>query len=75
MPTLVFFYFDLYHITTFKVEINSNRLYKKGAKFRVDNCFLDKCRNYSCHAVRVDSSILKQLLKTLKYSQGFGHII
>ena len=51
------FTFDIYHITTFKVQFNSNMLYKKGAKFRMDNFCLDKCLNDTCHAVGVDSEV------------------
>ena len=40
-----FFTFVLYHIT-FKVELNSNMLYKKGAKFIMDNCCLEKRPKY-----------------------------
>ena len=47
MLILTFSTFYLYHITTFKVEMNSNMLYKKG----------DKCLNDSCRAVGVDSKV------------------
>ena len=47
MSILTFFTFDLYHITTFKVELSSNMLYKKGAKFIMDTCCLEKHPKYS----------------------------
>ena len=40
-----FFTFVLYHIT-FKIELNSNMLYKKGEKFIMDNCCLEKRPKY-----------------------------
>ena len=57
MPFLTFSIFYLYHITTFKVGLNSTILYKKGAKFRMDNCCFDRCLNDSYHAVEVDSEV------------------
>ena len=40
-----FFTFVLYHIT-FKIELNSNMLYRKGEKFIMDNCCLEKRPKY-----------------------------